>query len=431
MSQTELLLNRAVKAIPGESVANVPNPKPTTHPLVKSILDDIEDPFAKKAFTQAMAGGPVLPTAPAVQAPAMPAPTMMPSQSGGTPGIGAATRSMVPGAGAANLAQPQDNRAAALPGTPGHAATNVIDQRGPLDPQGLTVDGNNAAGIKKLASCPNEASTAVPDAEGVGKKIRRVLGLHPGLTVGQRSGSETGKRAFCRSIRERVKVASPQPDAEAAEEPAANPPQSKEILDMQHPQAEVADLMLPGLWGGERAGRAQTLATASGQKTPFSVQHPLTQSTLWSLGGNLAGALTGAAIGATLDSKQPGRGAGNGAFYGGLAGLAGGGVLSGVIRRAKMRQIAKNYDEARQAGNVQKVQPQFSALEGLLAPLRGAHRTGQLAAAKQIAGQPDDSSALRHGLYAASAVPYLGAPVRLLHGWGQNARTQLAQPVSG
>lgn len=49
------------------------------------------------------------------------------------------------------LDRPMDTRATALPGTPGHAATNVIDQRGGLDPRGMTVDGNNAAGIKKLA----------------------------------------------------------------------------------------------------------------------------------------------------------------------------------------------------------------------------------------------------------------------------------------
>ena len=42
-----------------------------------------------------------------------------------------------------------DTRAAAMPGTPGHAATNTIDQHGGLDPRGLTVDGNNAAGVPK------------------------------------------------------------------------------------------------------------------------------------------------------------------------------------------------------------------------------------------------------------------------------------------
>ncbi len=49
------------------------------------------------------------------------------------------------------LDQPRDTRATAMPGVPGHAATNVIDQRGGLDPRGMTVDGNNAAGIKKLS----------------------------------------------------------------------------------------------------------------------------------------------------------------------------------------------------------------------------------------------------------------------------------------
>lgn len=44
---------------------------------------------------------------------------------------------------------PNDTRAAALPGTPGHSATNVIDQRGGLDPRHQTVDGNNAAGVQK------------------------------------------------------------------------------------------------------------------------------------------------------------------------------------------------------------------------------------------------------------------------------------------
>lgn len=42
-----------------------------------------------------------------------------------------------------------DGKSAKLPGSPGHAATNVIDRNGGLDPTGKTVDGNNAAGISK------------------------------------------------------------------------------------------------------------------------------------------------------------------------------------------------------------------------------------------------------------------------------------------
>jgi hypothetical protein len=48
------------------------------------------------------------------------------------------------------LDQPCDTRAAAIPGTPGHAATNVIDQYGALAPRGLTVDGNNSAAVTKI-----------------------------------------------------------------------------------------------------------------------------------------------------------------------------------------------------------------------------------------------------------------------------------------
>ena len=44
---------------------------------------------------------------------------------------------------------PSDTTAEAMPGTPGHAATNVIDRMGGLDPRGQTVDGNNAAGVPK------------------------------------------------------------------------------------------------------------------------------------------------------------------------------------------------------------------------------------------------------------------------------------------
>lgn len=42
-----------------------------------------------------------------------------------------------------------DGKSAKMPGSPGHAATNVIDRLGGLDPTGKTVDGNNAAGISK------------------------------------------------------------------------------------------------------------------------------------------------------------------------------------------------------------------------------------------------------------------------------------------
>jgi hypothetical protein len=47
--------------------------------------------------------------------------------------------------------KPMPRKTPALPGTPGHMATNVIDGKGGLDPRGLTIDGNNASGISKGA----------------------------------------------------------------------------------------------------------------------------------------------------------------------------------------------------------------------------------------------------------------------------------------
>jgi hypothetical protein len=40
-------------------------------------------------------------------------------------------------------------KAPALPGAPGSAASNVIDMHGGLDHTGQTVDGNHAAGVRK------------------------------------------------------------------------------------------------------------------------------------------------------------------------------------------------------------------------------------------------------------------------------------------
>lgn len=53
------------------------------------------------------------------------------------------------GTGQTGLDAAQPVGAANMPGTPGHAATNVIDRQGGLDPKGVTVDGNNAAGVPK------------------------------------------------------------------------------------------------------------------------------------------------------------------------------------------------------------------------------------------------------------------------------------------
>ena len=67
--------------------------------------------------------------------------------------LGVVPRGRVPGTNlpATGLDAAGSPFAATLPGRPGHAAVNVIDQQGALDPTGRTVDGNNAAGVRKMA----------------------------------------------------------------------------------------------------------------------------------------------------------------------------------------------------------------------------------------------------------------------------------------
>ncbi len=108
------------------------------------------------------------------------------------------------------LDQPCDTRATALPGAPGHAATNVIDQRGGLDPRGLTVDGNNAAGIKKFGAAEMqdayERIMARPGANWFTQAI-----YNPNTVVGQLNllakmtpSCRTEKRAVDQSTRPAV-----------------------------------------------------------------------------------------------------------------------------------------------------------------------------------------------------------------------------------
>jgi len=81
------------------------------------------------------------------------------------------------------LDRPQDTRAAALPGVPGHAATNVIDQQGGLDPRGLTVDGNNAAGIKKLAAACGVSTDNTQTTQVSKARILQALGMPSDFAV--------------------------------------------------------------------------------------------------------------------------------------------------------------------------------------------------------------------------------------------------------
>lgn len=209
---------------------------------------------------------------------------------------------------------------------------------------------------------------------------------------------------------------------------------SSEIVDMGSAGGRAADYLAPGLWGGERSGRTQAMAEAIGEPTTFGVKHPLSSSWLHTLGGLGLGGIGGAGLGGLLglglgaDRQQIEQMmTGLGVAGAGLGGI-GGAYSAGKSRRDEMKRINALYDEDEAAGRVAPKDPKFSLLSALLLPGRGPHRTGQLEAVKAMKGVApikEQHDGLRDALYASRGVPYLGNVTSLLHGYGQNIRTQL------
>jgi hypothetical protein len=119
--------------------------------------------------------------------------------------------------------------------------------------------------------------------------------------------------------------------------------------------------------------------------------------------------------------------------YGGLIGTALGSLAgflnAGRLRRQEMSEIGRMYDEAAAAGTTRPKTPDLSYLSALLLPLRGAHRTGQVEASKTMRGGKPiarQRGDMRDALYAGRHIPYLGSLLSVLHGYGQNLKTQRA-----
>jgi hypothetical protein len=206
---------------------------------------------------------------------------------------------------------------------------------------------------------------------------------------------------------------------------------AESIVNTNSTGGRLADYLAPGTWGGERAGRTQAMADAIDEDTTFNVRHPVTSSLGSTVLNGLAGAGMGGGIGMGIDrlnSNLSGKGTQIGALAGGALGALNGLLASGADRREEMRRINHFYEEDRKANRLKDVKPQFSAASMLLAPGRGAHRTGQLEAKRAIGGEKsisDQHGGLRDLLYVLRMVP--GAQqLGLAHAYGQNARTQLA-----
>ena len=134
-------------------------------------------------------------------------------------------------------------------------------------------------------------------------------------------------------------------------------PEGVSSEDLIHPggAAGVLDALFPWGWGGARAGRAETLARSIGDdEIPFTVKHPQWSSGLGVLGGMLGGGLLGAGAGKLggkfIDIRKAtgmpendiaGMGGAIGMGAGSLLGL----ILPGIMRRKKIKEIARKFDE--------------------------------------------------------------------------------------
>lgn len=218
---------------------------------------------------------------------------------------------------------------------------------------------------------------------------------------------------------------------------AAAPPPAGEIVDMNSFSGGLADYLTSAAWGGERAGRSKAMADAMDEPTTMTVKHPLIATIGHTLGGGALGALAGAGLGAAAAPFGEGGASSNlrdfpigGAILGGALGFLGGLPYSAYKRRQEMDRLNKLYDKKRLTGDIKPKHPRFSGISAVLLPERGPHRTGQLEASRAMAGGPpirEQRPMGRDLLYALRALPYVGYPTSILHDYGQNLRTQLAE----
>lgn len=206
-----------------------------------------------------------------------------------------------------------------------------------------------------------------------------------------------------------------------------SPPPANDIVGTNTYKGLAADILSPGNFGADRAGRAQSMATAAGYKTPFRVQHPNTSRLMSAVGGGLlggaGGGLLGAGLGRLVSGKQDMYGARLGAGLGAGWGALLGAIHDGGRRNEQIRQIGGAYDKSRDVGSIQPVVPQFSELSTLVSPLGGQHRRGQLSGYYAMTGNPalEKTDALSKATYAASVAsplaelisPGLSFPIQL------------------
>jgi hypothetical protein len=236
-------------------------------------------------------------------------------------------------------------------------------------------------------------------------------------------------------------------DDKPAPKRKGKPAPAEKIVNMDSTGGRVADLLGAATFGGDRAGRSQSMARAAGRDPSFGVKHPATQQLAHMLLGGTLGGVTGGALGSAVGTsafaQRPGltpqgagpspsaRGAAIGGIGGGAAGMLLGALMSTLSRREDMRATNQAYDFARERGTLNPTAPNLSTASAALLPLRGPHRRGQMQGYYMSRG--DDAKPMGLGSktkYIAEHLPYVGLPASLIGGYGQNLATQLESGVA-
>lgn len=303
------------------------------------------------------------------------------------------------------------------------------------------------AGLGALLGNLVYGGTRDKDDEGTmtGAALSSLAGAGLGGGLGYLAGNPDVQQAISAAMKEVTGAAVRLPQKRRTSRNSAEKiADAEDIVDTSSTSGLIKDLV-PSFWGGERAGRAQAMATAAGERTPFSVRHPFTDSTLRALVGSLGGGVAGAALGGLggaaltylpmfsklrqfdpMGLARVGAGAGAGLGVGLGAGVGGllGHVHSTLNRRNEFSEINKAYDAARAAGTLNPEDPKFSLLSAALLPLRGPHRMGQRDAVGAIRNADKlDRSVANDAGYLASLIA--GLPIG---GYTQNIVTQFDKP---
>ena len=183
-------------------------------------------------------------------------------------------------------------------------------------------------------------------------------------------------------------------------------PDVKDMLDMDSFGGLYADTIAntipladPLLLGfnatHQRAGRATAMAEALGMEPGFTVNYPITSSTLSALGGGLLGAGAGAGIGYGVDGEE---GAGLGGLIGGGTGFLAGLLINAIMKRNRMHDIAKTYEEAKPSEIKPKLHDPYR-----LDLLGGWHNKGRQKAIAAMLG--DDANPSEYSGLEVAAMP--------------------------